>query len=95
MWCYFPASGLRWRETGELWTPGLEGDSWSSSSGAGGSLLAGYIYLNEKSINPLSIARRDYAFPVRCVQELTCHSISSEIFCSIFKSGVLQAMSLQ
>ena len=65
---YFPASGVRHRETVGLVSVGLEGDCRSSSSLGASSINGGYLAFNSSSVFPMYIDYRANGFSVRCVQ---------------------------
>ncbi|WP_347283479.1 hypothetical protein [uncultured Alistipes sp.] len=65
---FYPAAGLRYRETGALAGVGTYGYYWSSSSRLAGDYLAGHLYFNSGYVNPLGWGSRAYGFSVRCVQ---------------------------
>ena len=69
-WCYFPASGLRWREQGMLYAVGTEGNSWSAAAFGYTNIRGTYLYFYSDSVTPLYCTYRAHSFPVRCVQEL-------------------------
>lgn len=83
MQCTFPASGFRNSGNGLLNALGQGTYSWSTSSVGSGSSKGGFFGAKlDTYMHPLREDGRSYALPVRCVQELTEHFISSEI--SIF-----------
>ena len=65
------ASGYRHRASGALTNVGTEGDSWSSSPNASGSVNAGNLNFNATNVNPLNSNNRANGFPVRCVRAFT------------------------
>lgn len=65
---FYPAAGLRYRETGALAGVGTYGYYWSSSSYAAGNLGAGFLDFGSGYVSPLDNSYRAYAFSVRCVQ---------------------------
>lgn len=65
---YYPAAGLRHRESGALTLVGTEGVYWSSSSYGAGSNNAGSLRFRSSNVYPLSNPYRAHGFSVRCVQ---------------------------
>ncbi len=65
-----PAAGVRDRTDGALNAVGANGDYYSSSSNASGSINVGYLWFNASNVNPLNGNNRAYARAVRCVQHL-------------------------
>ncbi|WP_304581640.1 hypothetical protein [uncultured Alistipes sp.] len=65
-----PAAGVRDRTDGALNAVGANGDYYSSSSNASGSINVGYLWFNAGNVNPLNGNNRAYARAVRCVQHL-------------------------
>ena len=58
---------------------GANGDYYSSSSNAAGSINVGYLWFNAGNVNPLNGNNRAYARAVRCVQasaEAACPALS-------------------
>ncbi len=66
-----PAAGYRHRESGALTNVGTEGDWWSSSSYAAGSVNAGNLNFRAGNVNPLNNTSRANGLSVRCVQAST------------------------
>lgn len=64
---YYPASGLRQRNSGVLDLTGVYAYYWSCAITG---INADYLNLNSASVNPISTAGREYSFVVRCVQFL-------------------------
>ena len=65
-----PAAGVRDRTDGALNAVGANGDCYSSSSYATGSIYVGCLWFNAGFVDPLYGGSRAYARAVRCVQHL-------------------------
>lgn len=66
---YFPASGVFQWDSGALHGVNAVGHIWTSSSYAGGTVVAGLLYFDSGWLYPLYGACRAYGLPVRCAQE--------------------------
>ncbi len=69
---YFPASGYRFRGSGNFNYIGLYGYVWSSSSKGNAAIEGAYLLFWVDEVSPLGTPYRGGTFPVRCVQELAC-----------------------
>ena len=72
---YFPASGYRYRESGELVFVGSEGLCRSSSPVGSGSVYSANLNFNRTYLNLLNNDSRDAGLSVRCVQAFTSLAI--------------------
>jgi len=66
---FYPASGARSRNSGNVVSVGLVGYSWSSNCVSGGKVQAYTLYFSANEIFPMSQNVRATGFPIRCVKE--------------------------
>ena len=67
---FLDAAGYRAAASGALTDVGTEGDWWSSSSYAAGSIFAGFLNFRSGNVSPLYNTYRAHALSVRCVRNV-------------------------